>query len=238
METIIMNLLHEDEFASRVQNTSMPVNFVNVEVKIKPSKMLISLANEYDSEVDRITRFLPSGDLNIDFPRYLKTLMHLHILRCTNGRLGDYNNFLRGNVYIPAAFVVVMLQIGQVTDRDYGLIFTPVSEIDSKDLMSPSELERTSLDLLALESFGLKLAHRMPSTQESGSLGSMGASLVESGEVLSYRQDHPVYGFVTAMMSISATEEILGLKALRVKYGSESHYLSLISAFAQASGSS
>lgn len=58
----------------------------------------------------------------------------------------------------------------------------------------------------------------------------MGCQLVSSGDILSYRHDSPVFGFYKAMFDSSALEQVLGLQALRVKYGTFEHYKSLVKA--------
>jgi len=227
------NLITE-EFSSLFPEKGLAVGFMKVDVIIRPNGLLTELAYEYEKEVKRLTRFTVGEVSDLDFIKYFTTLLYLHVKRVNGDGLGEYLRFSR-QIFIPAAFATVLMQIGTVEDLDFGLKFIPKIEVSAKEIMSPGDLEEMSLLLRSLESYGLVCVHKFPRPEDCGSLEAMAASLIESGDVLAYKQGHPVHGFITALLNISATKEVLGVEALRIRYGTLSHYQTLLGAFVRSS---
>lgn len=212
--------------AEHFANDCTFASLINVEVKIKPSGLFTALAEEYKKEINRLI-MLQSTELNIDVVKYFKTLLKLHVDNVNGTVHSSYRPFVR-TVEVPAVFATFLANIGRVTDKDFGISFWPSFNIEADDLLSPSELSDISGKLLSLYRIGLSTVQGLPNPTDSGSLGTMACSLVENGDILSYRHDHPVYGFISAVFNFNATEEILGLKALRVRYGSLSEYDNIV----------
>jgi len=218
--------LYPQHLASHFANDCTFASLINVEVKIKPAGLFSALAEEYKKEINRLI-MLQSFEVNIDVVKYFKTLLKLHIDNVNGSVHQSYRPFVR-TVEVPAIFATFLANIGRVTDKDFGISFWPSFNIEADELLSPSELADYSGKLLSLYRIGLATVQGLPNPSDSGSLGTMACSLVENGDVLSYRHDHPVYGFISAVFNFNATEEVLGLKALRVRYGSLSEYDNII----------
>lgn len=216
---------------------SVAVNIVKVQVKLEPNQMFEDIASAYANEIVRITRFENKENiLDEDMIRkYFNTVLWLHVSNVTNSMNREYSRFRR-NLVLPTVLVSVLLQIGEAVDQDFGLKFVPSYEIDSKDVLSVSELEEVSYELLRLERLGLKLTTTgLPQPKDCGTLGFMGCQLIENEEIRSYRHDHPVFGFFRSMFRSNSLTEIMGIESLRVRYGYYDHYSSLVKAFVHES---
>lgn len=213
-------------FAGSFNKTSTFVNLINVKVRITTDTLFDTLVKEYEKEVMRVGRHLGST-LNVDLQRYMKTLLWMHVHNVNGTLPNDFRMHVQ-RVEVPTVFATFMAQIGRVTDRDFGITFIPEIVLDAKELMSVSELIEVSNELTSIHRLGLHLVQGLPNPRDCGSLGSMGASLVESGDILSYRHDHPVFGFVSALFRFNATEELFGMTALRIRYGTLTEYENMI----------
>jgi hypothetical protein len=142
--------------------------------------------------------------------------------------------FLLREVEVPALFETILGQIGIVVDKDFGLRFVPKVEIQAQDLLSPSELFEYSQYVLYISNFGLRTTKGLPNPKDCGSLGAFAANMMDNGDILSYRKDHPVYGFVAACFEFNHLLEIIG-GGLRIKYGSVSEFESVADTILAAS---
>jgi len=202
-----------------IGDATTPKNFIVVEVEFGKTEVFQAMVDSFERETKRVARFSANGaELTIDFNRYLSTLLWLHIGN-VNGSVPREYRFAIREIEVPAYFETVLAQIGIVIDKDFGIRFVPSFGINKDDLLSPSELLAASMEMMVLGDLGLRTVKGLPNPATSGSLGAMATNLVESGDVLSYRKDHPVYGFVAACFNFSHLQEMFG-NALRIKYGS------------------
>lgn len=218
--------------SSLLNEQSTAVSFVNVKVALKPNSLLLDMSNEYSKEITRLTRFNSRQsilDEELMF-KYLNTVIYLHVSNVNGAFPRDYQS-LKNKMVIPAVFAAILSHIGEVVDKSFGLKFTPTFDIDASDLLTPSQIWEIIDEFYLLESVGLKLTTSgFLNPKDCGSLGFMGCQLVSNGDILSYRHDSPVFGFYKAMFDSSALEQVLGLQALRVRYGTFEHYKSLVKA--------
>lgn len=220
-------------FGSVVPEQSTAVSFMRVKVALEPNDLLEDIAKAYSKEISRISRFeIKKVELDEETVlKFFKTMLFLHISNCNGDFHRDYR-VIKNNAVIPALLTNIMLQIGETIDHDFGLKFQPIYEIDSIDMLSVSQLQDIFDEFLLIERLGLKLTTAgFPNPKECGTLGFMGCQLVSNGDVLSYRHDSPVFGFFKAMFNTNALEEALGLKALRIRYGSFETYKTLVRTF-------
>lgn len=216
--------------SSLFSEQSTAVSFIRVEVALKPNSMLLDLSNEYSKEIERLTRFNAKGSLLTQelMYKYLNTVIYLHICNVNGSFPREYQQ-LKNRMVIPTVFSAILSHIGEVVDKSFGLKFIPTFDVDSKNLLSPSEIWVIIDEFYLLESVGLKMTTSgFLNPKDCGSLGFMGCQLVSNGDILSYRHDSPVFGFYKAMFDSSALETVLGLQALRVKYGTFDHYKDLV----------
>lgn len=220
-----------------LNNQSVAVDVVRVKVELSPNQMFDDVAEAYCNEVIRLTRF-ESRQTIIDqdaMKRFFNTMLYLHIQNVQNNLDRSYFNISK-RVNLPTVLVSILMNIGEVVDKDYGLKFIPSMNIDSEQLMSPSDIEDFSQELLRLENLGLKITTTgLPLPSKCGTIGFMGSQLIENTDVRSYRHDHPVMGFFRSMFRSQSLEQIIGLAALRVRYGYYDHYASLVKVFVNES---
>ena len=220
-----------------LNNQSVAVDVVRVRVELSPNEMFTDVAKAYSNEVLRITRF-ESKKTTISaesMEKFFNTVLYLHVCNVNSMVKPEYRNIIK-RVNLPTVLVSILLNIGEATDKDYGLKFVPSMDIDSEQLMSPSEIEDFSQELLRLENLGLKITTTgLPLPNKCGTIGFMGSQLVEHTDVRSYRHDHPVMGFFRSMFRSQSLEQVIGLSALRVRYGYYDHYASLVRVFVNES---
>jgi len=222
----------EQGWSQGLNDQTTAIDMIRVKVDLTPSDLFTDLADAYYAEVNRVTRFERKDTVinSENVLRYFQTLLYLHVSNVNGNVPREYNN-VKFNAIIPTPIYTLMCQIGQVVDKNFGLKFYPSFEIESKELMSPSEMIDFGYELLRMENLGLKLTtNGIPSQNSSGELGFMGAFAYEN-EIRSYRHDNPVFGFYAAMFKTNGLEQALGLNALRVRYGYIDHYQSLIQVF-------
>jgi len=215
-----------------LNDQSTAVSVTKVVVDMSPNELFEDVCKAYYNEVHRVTRF--EGKTSVlsreNVSRYFKTILKLHIDNVNRDK--SVFAYKQSDLIIPTIVISILLNIGEVTDKDYGLKFIPKFDIDSNDLMSKSEFEDFADELVLLERVGLKFTtDGLPIPKDSGTLGFMGSQLLNKEDVRSYRHDHPVFGFFKSMFNTSALEEILGVKSLRVRYGYYDQYSTLIKAF-------
>lgn len=124
-------------------------------------------------------------------------------------------------VAIPTQWYQVLISIGQAYDSDYAIRFVPGTQMDENDLVSPSELVLVSDLMFRLQRSGFEVVAGIPKDVE-GELGFMAMQHFD-GECLSYRRDHPVYGFLASYFAGKEISEALGA-LVRVTYGYDTDY--------------
>jgi len=211
------------------------VSMVNVRVNVKPSRLFDVMVKAFVKDYVRVRSRIP-GEFDVpDFKKYLYTILYLHVSGVNEERPRGYNfRFYSKKIAIPSAFITFLSQIGIVTDRDVGLIFQPQMEAEAGELLSESELREISDELFRISDLGLSLEQGLPDPTKCGSLGAMAVAMLESGDILSYRKDHPVYGFVAAVCQFNELTEVLGVGGLRVRYGTFSEYEMVAKTFLKA----
>lgn len=220
-----------------LNNQSVAVDVVRVKVELSPNEMFTDVAKAYCREVLRITRFESKQTIisEMTMEKFFNSVLYLHVSNVNSNVKSEYRSIIR-RINLPTVLVSVLLNIGEVIDKDFGLKFIPSMDIDSEQLMSPSELEDFSQELLRLENLGLKITTTgLPLPNKCGTIGFMGSQLVENTDVRSYRHDHPVMGFFRSMFRSQSLEQVIGLSALRVRYGYYDHYASLVQVFVNES---
>jgi len=212
METLLKSLVNSDKTVCK------GIDIVDVEVA--PGTVFDEMSTAFMQELERVSQ---PHQIDGEMHEYLLTLLWMHIHRIRGTLPNEYRPLVRV-VEIPAAFFTFLMQIGDVVDRDFGLLLRVQIGFPINNILSPSEVMEFSNVLLSYTRKGFVTTKGMPNPDKAGTLGAMAAVLVETGDVLSYRHDHPVYGFVAACLQFSALNDFLGLNALRVRYGTLTEY--------------
>lgn len=206
----------------------LPVNTVIVEVQITPSQIFKDAAEIYAQEAERVMRFTTNPGYtisNIDFEQYFKTLLYLRIMRVNNVRdtvtkayQSDQRNYL-----IPAFVATLINSIGRASDMDYGFTFIPKMTINAYELLTAQQMYKLSGKLRGLALEGLVCIETGIAMSPLGELSTMAALNIE-GEVLSYKKDHPIYGFYASFFKHELLTSALDPSLLRIRYGAQSDY--------------
>lgn len=222
----IQNLLEE-----KFQN-ALPINMVEVKVEITPSELFQEVAVVYAMEAERVSRFTSSTTAYLpveDIEKYLNTLLYLRVARVNGVKneitRGYHNDFRSYN--IPTFIHTLLVSIGKATDYDFGFTFIPVISIQNEDLLSPSEMIETSRKFGILSLEGLSCVDTGISTNPNGELATMATFSIQK-EILSYRKDHPIYGFYAAFFNHKILGEVILPEGLRIRYGAQRDYISIL----------
>lgn len=170
-----------------------------------------------------------------DIHDYLVTLGWLRRIEATHARSQAIKPYLRfvHTAAVPTLWYQVLIGIGEALDRDYSIKFVPGTEIDSNQLLDPDKLQTISDLMFQLQDNGFKVVAGVPKGQE-GELDFM--AMCHADEVVkSYRRTHPVYGFLASFFASHEVSVALGT-LVRVTYGFDSDYQTLISRVVAASG--
>lgn len=206
----------------------LPVDYVTINVKVGMSELFSEAATIYSMEAERVMRFTSNDNFNISsdsFLKYFTTLLYLRVARVNNNQnntVKAYAADLR-NYLIPAFVSTIINSIGKATDSDYGFMFVPTTDISVEDLLSPSEMRVISRKLETLNKEGLVCIETGIAMSPYGEL-SMMATLNIQGEVLSYKKDHPIYGFYAAFLKHSLISDVMNPNVFRIRYGAEIDY--------------
>lgn len=199
---------------------------VTVEVQLNPSKLMEKMASEVLKELERLAPYAGYSDVAdlevVDICKYLNTLVWMRCERVNqpSPAFKEYKA-LEKVVAVPVLAYQLLVSIGVAIDRDYSIKFTPAYSISEKDLLAPAEVAAISDVLVRLESNGMKVVYGIPKDQ-TGELDFMALCHVE-GQVVGYRQSHPVYGFLAAFFEQKKLNEVTGLMC-RVIYGYDTDY--------------
>jgi len=209
---------------------------VTVDVEMNPSKLMAKVADEISLDMSRIGSMTGISNIGVESEeilRYLKTLtaIRVSLVRGDQSKaMAGYNRLAR-YLSVPVMPYQALISMGIAIDRDYSIKFQPVYSIDSKDLLSPDDMERISDIMLRLEPNGFKIVQGVPRDVE-GELDFMALSHVED-IVKGYRKSHPVYGFLAAFFAQHTLNEITGTMC-RIVYGYESDYATYVTSLYQA----
>lgn len=198
---------------------------VTVTVDVRPSELVTKLSRVL---IEELIRLANHGMLDVvneigeeGILKYLKTLLYLRVLHVNGELKGTMSVYKKATNYlvVPTFFYQLLIEIGEVRDDDYNIVFKPAYSIDSSDLLALDELNSMSDFLRRFPT--LSVVTGMPN-DKSGSLEFMAMQHV-SHEVTSYRKDHPVYGFLAAFFEQQEFNEVTGALH-RIHYGSMEDY--------------
>lgn len=220
-----------DEVARRITEADCPKPQVEMTMKetvsITPGELFNDLVQLYSAEQDRVLRFKSTPNLMSggEMMKYFHTLLWIRVQHVRGTLKRDYKKFIHKGT-IPALVYQILLGIGDAKDADYGIRFTPQFEIETEMLLAPEQVLEISdkFDTLNLE--GLVCIETGVPKDPEGELGFMATYNME-GKVLSYRKDHPVYGFYSAFFEHQLTQELLK-QFLRVSYGYADDYQTVL----------
>jgi hypothetical protein len=219
---ITTNLSSALEDAKKVREQAVTVN-----VEVSPSKLMDSLAAGLLAEIQRLIPyqgFQPTAELTVnDILKYIITLIWMRVCHVNSDFSKSYARYrsMAKRVEVPALVYQLMICIGEAFDRDFSLKFLPRYSVDSAMLLSPDELQALSDTMLSLRDIGFASVTGLPRTTE-GELDFMAMCHVEE-VVKSYRDSHPVYGFLASFFAQKELNEVTGLMC-RVVYGYDSDY--------------
>lgn len=199
-------------------------------IKLEPSELIHEMAILENREMQRVMRFTTS-DVVLDveeIEKYLKTILYLRVLQVNDSKsLGNYRFTLK-DLNIPVRLYQIILSLGEAVDRDYGIRFLPVIEVDSEDLLGPEELRQYSDRLSILIPEGYLVVETGLPTSTYGELGFMACLLVSQEKIYSYRKDHPVYGFIASFFKSELINKAFDMD-YRIYYGSVEDYKVMLS---------
>jgi hypothetical protein len=200
---------------------------VTVTVEVSPSRLMTSLAEGLLAEIQRLIPyqgFKPTADLSVDdILKYVATLVWMRTCHVNSDQSKAYIPYrsMGKRVEVPALVYQMLICIGEAYDRDYSIRFLPRYSVDSGMLLSPDELLALSDILLSLRTIGFASVTGLPRDRE-GELDFM--AMCHVAEVVrSYRDSHPVYGFLASFFAQKELNEVTGLMC-RVVYGYDSDY--------------
>lgn len=205
----------------------MKASTVRVAVQMTPSALLQKVSTELLRELNRLAPYSGYHDVadleESDILKYLSTLVWM---RCKYVDTAEDKGFKKYrsyyyNVEVPVLPYQMLIAMGRAYDRDFNLEFYPEYSIDSSDLLSPDELLSLSDILRSLTQSGFQSVTGLPQERD-GELDFMAMCHVKE-EVVSYRDSHPVYGFLAAFFKQQELNEITGALC-RIVYGYESDY--------------
>jgi hypothetical protein len=205
----------------------MKASTVKVAVQMEPSGLLSTVATELLRELNRLAPYSGYHDVadleEGDILKYLSTLVWMrckHVDIAEDKAYKKYKN-LYYHLEVPVLPYQMLIAMGRAYDRDFNIEFCPEYSIDSSDLLSPDELLSLSNILRSLTQSGFQSVTGLPKERD-GELDFMAMCHVKE-EIVSYRDSHPVYGFLAAFFKQQELNEITGALC-RVVYGYESDY--------------
>lgn len=209
------------------QNESKPVKASNVvvNVDVSPSSLVRKLSKIVFDEMIRLSETTAVSEVESlgseGILKYLKTLVYLRVNRVNGslkGALSKYNSAYR-HLAVPVFMYQLLISIGEVWEDVYNITFHPVYSIEADDLLALEELIQISDLMTRLPQ--LAIVNGLPN-DEGGELPFMAMQHV-NGRVTSYRQDHPVYGFLASFFAQQEFNEITG-SMHRIHYGNSDDY--------------
>jgi hypothetical protein len=224
----MVNNQNLEELFEKHFQPALPVNTVIVEVQIEVSDLFRDAAQMYSLEADRVMRFTSNSAFQIseeEFFSYFQTLLYLRVMRVNgvqDATTNLYRNDMRG--YLIPAFVSTLINsVGRATDSDFGFTFIPKMNISVDELMPAEDMRNISNKLKVLNIEGLVCIETGIAMQPEGDLSFM-ATLNIGNDIMSYKKNHPIFGFYAAFFKHTILTDGLEAKALRIRYGAESDY--------------
>lgn len=196
-------------------------------VEIRPGKMMDRLAKGLYSEIQRLapySGFKPVAELEEnDILKYLHTLIWLRVCYVNNDQSKSYAKYkyMAKHLEVPVLAYQLLVAIGEAYDKDYSIRFLPEYSVESEHLLSPDEMLTLSDLFCTMREIGFASVKGTP-RDTSGELDFMAMCHVE-GVVTSYRDTHPVYGFLASFFEQQKLNEITGSMS-RIIYGYDTDY--------------
>jgi len=206
---------------------------VRVEVSMKPSVLLKAESAEILRELQRLAPYSGYKDVvdleEEDILRYLNSLVWMRCHRVSGAQDKAYQPYrpLYNSLEVPVLPYQLLIAMGEAYDASFAITFIPEYQIASEDLLAPEELLNLSSIFRSMRTIGFKSVTGLPN-DVSGELDFMAMSHVDS-EVTSYRESHPVYGFLASFFAQQQLNAITGSMS-RMVYGYDSDYRVEISA--------
>lgn len=226
-------MINADYVQAFESDKQVTLSLVTVKVDLYPSRVMDALADALLAEVQRLAPSRGMKEIDEleadDILKYLKTLLYIRVNYVNNVKFKGYEDYanLSYELAVPALMSQILTSIGKVRDEEYNLEFIPTTTLSASDILAASEMRAISDILTRLHRNGLKVVFGIPRDRQ-GELGFMAMQHVE-GQVLSYRKDHPVYGFLASFFAQQQLNEVTGTMA-RVVYGYENDYKYRVSA--------
>jgi len=212
---------------------TMPTIIVDVDLSVT-TKMLDEYVRILLTEANRIAGVHHQDFFELsEMLRYLHTILWVRVNNVSNSLPREYLPVSK-MAHIPILWAAVIELVGVANDEDFGISFRPKFDIKSDKLMSPSEAMEFSRLLGSIERNGFKQTTTGVGRQAEGDLGFMAMSHLES-VVVSYRRDHPMYGFFSSFFQLQTLELLTGLRP-RIVYGSKDQFQLYLSALTSTSG--
>lgn len=211
---------------------ALSVNTVEVPVEFSPSELFQEAAVVYALEAERVMRFTSNDNFIItseEFSGYFTTLLYLRVSRVNSVKDNTTKLYIADlrNYNVPAFIHTLLSSIGKAIDYDFGFEFIPKVKIEASQLLGPEEMREISRKLGRLALEGLVCISTGVSVLPQGELATM-ATLSMSGDILSYRKDHPIYGFYASFFKHTLLSNVMSPNMLRIKYGSQQDYRMLV----------
>lgn len=202
-------------------------SYITTTVDVRPSPLFDEVAKGLEAECVRLVPYTGNNLTTLlsadNIRRYCCTLIWMrcqHVSDEPSKAFVGYRTLYR-NVEVPVFVYQLAISIGEACDSDYSIRFIPVYSIDSKEILSVDQMKEISDAFLTLRSLGFASVVGMPN-ERSGELGFMACCHVEE-VVTSYKDSHPVYGFMASFFQQAQLNEITGLMC-RIVYGYDSDY--------------
>lgn len=201
------------------------MSMVMQKITFRPGELFLDMAKLEVQEIERLMRYgqsnlTPEAD---EFHKYILTILWLRVQQVSD-RISSEYKFARKNLMIPVRLYQIILSLGIAEDRDYGIRFVPtITDIDANDLMSPSELRDFSDCLMQMQDQGYLVIETGLPNDVSGELGFMACLLLEDERVVSYRKDHPVYGFIASFFKSQIADAGFTDRYV-IQYGTKTEY--------------
>lgn len=203
---------------------AIPESTIQVKVEFNTDSELLSLlGKKYYQEMLRIGDGRVPGLDEITaelLTKYFKTLLYMRIA-WVNSELGDAYRRVYNHLSIPVLMYHVLIPIGEARDKEFGIKFIPTITIDDSELLSVEELVLISDVMLRMENLGLAQEQGIPRDFE-GELDYMAMVTVQN-KILSYRQSHPVFAFLSSFVRKRRLDDRLG-GVTRLFYGTEADF--------------
>jgi len=205
-----------------------PIDFKVVEVSMNPmsSKVFLDYSESLTLNLNASAEsFGSSLRVTVDEIRsYLAALLYNRIAYVS--RKGN-NVIRRAAVTIPSFWVIVLENVGKVSDDTLGITLVPSME-QPLGFSTYQEIDEFSTKLRAFGRFGLSYGDQMP-RDTSGSWEFMTCQAIKDRILRHDDKAHPVYALLASTVEMNSLESVI---TPRVKYGYTEHFRQLVRNFA------